>query len=105
MAHAQLRQTFPPALTASSPHFRSLQTLSDERRLTTTGSGSICVSDTSAANKLLTRFRDQTIGFLDSDLQICLEWSELRQSLVLRRVSGDQSQYSAICRQLIHSVM
>lgn len=107
VAHAQLRQTFPPALPAhAAPHFRSLWSLpADERQLFQTASGSICVRDASAATRLLTRFRDQTIGFLDSDLQIFVEWSERRQSLVLRRVSGDQTQFGALCRQLIHSVM
>ncbi|XP_054168435.1 serine/threonine-protein kinase SIK3 homolog [Oppia nitens] len=106
-----LRQTYPSAGASTSrsdvPHYTSLQSLARDASaaLSTTGSGSICVDDLAAATRLLSRFsgaRD-VIAFDDNDIQIALEWSANR--LVLRRVSGDASQYKHVCHRLIQSVM
>lgn len=83
--------------------------------LTTTDSGSICIKDTVAANKLLSRLghivfpgqllnERHVLNFDESNLQIAVEWNNLRQQLILRHVSGDASHYKNVCRELISTL-
>lgn len=108
----------------SSMHYSSLQCLYCTEGnggqcggglLTTTDSGSICIKDTVAANKLLTRLghivfpgqllnERHVLNFDESNLQIALEWNNLRQQLILRHVSGDASQYKNVCHELISTL-
>jgi len=113
----ELRQTYPPSSTNIAPQqqYTSLQCLSRDgtsSTLRTTGSGSICIEDLGAATKLLRRLAGKTttdyrnvIMFDDNDIQISLEWNAMRQLLVLRRVSGDATQYKDVCRELIANIM
>jgi len=114
----ELRQTYPPSQhnnNAPQQQYTSLQCLSRDgtfSTLRTTGSGSICIEDLGAATKLLRRLAGKTtpdkanvIMFDDNDIQISLEWNALRQQLVLRRVSGDQTAYKDVCRELIANIM
>jgi hypothetical protein len=114
----ELRQTYPPSQhnnNAPQQQYTSLQSLSRDgtfSTLRTTGSGSICIEDLGAATKLLRRLAGKTtpdkanvIMFDDNDIQISLEWNALRQQLVLRRVSGDQTAYKDVCRELIANIM
>ncbi|CAG2101057.1 unnamed protein product [Medioppia subpectinata] len=109
-ANRRMRQTYPVTAAHNPLHYQSLQSVARDcdHVLHTTGSGSVCIEDLGAATKLLHRLAatsglSDVIAFRDTDIQISLEWNANR--LVLRRVSGDQTQYKDVCNQLIHSVM
>ena len=43
--------------------------------------------------------------FDDNNICIEVEWNDIRKHLVLRRVSGDTTQYTNICKQLIENIL
>ena len=78
----------------------------------TTGSGSILIEDVGAATKLMKRLAPPSpplerhvLSFEDETIRIEMQWNEIHKHLVLRRLSGDQSRYTNICRQLIENVL
>ena len=96
--------------------------------LHSTDSGSILIDDVNAAKKLFQTFKiqeqnddlndqligcedtgedtgDQRILFEENNICIEAEYNELKQRLVLRRVSGDSNAYTALCHQLINSII
>lgn len=75
--------------------------------LHTTDSGSICIDDMEAAGKLLRKLSTGQPRFLYQAQDICIEaeWNQLKKRLVLRRISGDTSQYNSICQQLISNIL
>ena len=106
-------------------HYSSLQCVhcgdkDDDIHLTTTDSGSICITDLKAASKFLNKFgqmlysgepnyqdmvHNQILNFDESNIQIGLEWNGMQQQLILRHVSGDQSRYMNLCRELISTII
>ena len=74
--------------------------------LHTTDSGSICIDDVEAAGKLLRKLNTGQQRFLYQAQDICIEaeWNQLKKHLVLRRISGDCTQYTSICQQLISNL-
>ena len=80
-----------------------------------TGSGSILVNDVKTAAKLMNRLGSSSpavsstaghvLTFDDSDLCIQLQWNEIQNHLVLRRLSGDATRYSNICQELLQNVL
>jgi hypothetical protein len=75
--------------------------------LHTTDSGSICIDDFDAASKLLRKLNTGQPRFLYQAQDICIEaeWNQIKNHLVLRRVSGDSTQYNSICQQLISNIL
>lgn len=104
-------------LVSSSFHYSSLQCVhcSNNAHLTTTDSGSICITDLNTATKLLNKFghnkiyqqkqQQHILNIDESNLQISIEWNELQQQMILRHVSGDASRYKHLCRELISTII
>lgn len=94
-------------------HYSSLQCLhcNHSTHLTTTDSGSICIKDSTAVSKLLSKLSPlgypancQILNF-DEGTKIGLEWNSLQQQLILRHISGDSLKYKNLCRELISTII
>lgn len=108
---------------AGALHYSSLQCLHcthHSTHLTTTDSGSICIKDSTAVSKLLSKLSPlgyldeassypaanrQILNFDESNIKIALEWNSLQQQLILRHISGDASRYKNLCRELISTII
>lgn len=104
---------FEPEFDEADEEVRSL--------LHSTDSGSILIDDIKldAAKKLLLKIQeqndpllneqlisgDQRVLFEESDICIEAQYNELKQRLVLRRVSGEMDRYTELCQQLINNIM
>lgn len=98
---------------ASGHHYSSLQCVhcSHSTHLTTTDSGSICIKDSTAVSKLLSKLSPlgypancQILNF-DEGTKIALEYNSLQQQLILRHISGDSVRYKNLCRELISTII
>jgi hypothetical protein len=102
-------------------HTQTQARLQDNLLYQTTGSGSIFIENVEAATRLLRKLgtsptseagkeaatptTGQVLMFDDNNIAIEVEWNELRKHLVLRRVSGDATQYTNICQQLMSNIL
>ena len=103
---------------SAAMHYSSLQCLhcAHPTHLTTTDSRSICIKDSTAVSKLLSKlgpigYSDETtyqpsrhiLNFDESNIKIALEFES--QQLILRHISGDASRYKNLCRELISTII
>lgn len=89
-------------------------------------SGIILINDVQAAKRVLLKFQQNECSLLSEQQQlindtgdqkllfeenimndsVCIEaqYNEIKQTLLLRRVSGELENYNALCKQLINNI-
>ena len=118
------KEALVKAATIDSPesaglHYSSLQCLHcshPTHLMTTTDSGNICINDSTAVSKLLSKLGPMSycddpsyqpnrhIVNFDGSIKISFEWNA-QQQLILRHISGDASRYRNLCHSLISTII